>query len=57
MEISTALTDNMRAVQEALGHSNQHEFVSASGAADFENRVSTGAAEEGNRGSSGGEDE
>ena len=54
LEISSALTDNMRAVQEAFTN-QQHEFAMVGAGA--ENRVSTGAAEDGNRGSSGGEGE
>ena len=58
LEISTALNDNMKAVQEAM--MTAPDFVVASaGGVDFENRVSTGGAaeEDGNRGSSGGERE
>ena len=54
LEISSALTDNMRAVQEAFTN-QQHDFAMVGAGA--ENRVSTGAAEDGNRGSSGGEGE
>ena len=57
LEISAALSENMRAVQQAYAQ-QKNEAGAAGEITDnvFENRVSTGAAEEGNRGSSGGDD-
>lgn len=57
LEISSALNDNMKAVQEAMMQAQPDFVIASAGGVDFENRVSTGGAaeEDGNRGSSGGD--
>ena len=57
LEISLALNDNMSAFQSAANQSRSGDFMQEAESHHFENRVSTGAAEDGNRGSSGGEGE